>query len=147
MTRTVWLNTGLAFAALVATGCSSIQQAWAENGTNVEVRSSMPVACQADIVSSQLITITPLAINATVHQSCNATHDLSVVFGAASVSAPSKLIITFDGVLPNLKLSNAQVFVNLLPTDAVKPVTIRYNAGTLAQRQELARTWGITVAH
>ncbi|MEQ1754252.1 MAG: hypothetical protein ABL973_08960 [Micropepsaceae bacterium] len=112
---------------------------------NMEVHSSVPIACQAEIVSSQLLTITPLAINAVVRQTCNTTHDLSVTYNAASVISPSKLFITLEATLPSFKLSSAQVFAGLEPTESDKPVTIRYNAGTTAQRLELAQGWGITV--
>jgi hypothetical protein len=140
MTRpTLAIFPALAVAALFAA------QAGADTSVNMQVHSSLPISCHADIVSSQIVSITPLEITAQVQQSCNTRHDLAVTFSAASVTSPSKLIITLDGTLPSVKLSSAQTFANLAPTDSVKPLVIRYNAGTLAQRQQLAATWGLTI--
>lgn len=135
------------FSVLTALASTAVFQvpAIAGDTANMEVHSSVPIVCQAEVLSSQLISITPLAINAVVRQTCNATHDLAVTFNAASVTSPSKLIITLDNTLPSFKQSTAQVFASLGPTESDKPVTIRYNAGTLAQRQDLAQSWGITV--
>jgi hypothetical protein len=140
MTRSTFvLLSSLAVAALIA------QQAGADTSVNMQVHSSLPISCHADIVSSQIVSITPLEITAQVQQSCNTRHDLAVTFSAASVTSPSKLIITLDGTLPSVKLSSAQTFANLAPTESVKPLVIRYNAGTPAQRQQLAATWGLTI--
>ena len=140
MTRsTIVLLSTLAVAALIA------QTAGADTSVNMQVHSSLPISCHADIVSSQIVSITPLEITAQVQQSCNTRHDLAVTFSAASVTSPSKLIITLDGTAPSVRLSSAQTFANLAPTESVKPLVIRYNAGTLAQRQQLAATWGLTI--
>ena len=137
----------LRFFVLTAIALIPVSQfnAIAGDTANLEVHSSVPIACQAEIVSSQLLSITPLAINAVVRQTCNSTHDLSVTYNAASVTSPSKLLISLDGSAPSFKLSSAQVFASLGPTESDNPVTIRYNAGTTAQRQELAQGWSITV--
>jgi hypothetical protein len=134
-----------ALAALPFAFLAAIAPTSAGNGINVDVRSNLPVSCEASVVSSQLVTITPLLINATVHRACNTKHDLSVTYNPLSVTQPNRLFITFDSAAPNLKMSGVQVFTNLPHTDSIKPLTIRYSGGTLLQRQALASTWGITV--
>lgn len=138
-------STSLLMPALALAVFSAVPLAMAETSVNMQVHSSMPIACQAEIVSSQVVSITPLAIDAQVRQTCNAHHDLAVTFSAASVTSPSKLLISLDGVAPSVRLASSQVFANLAPTESTKPLTIRYNAGTLAQRQQLAATWGLTM--
>lgn len=117
----------------------------ADSSVNMQVHSTLPISCHSDIVSSEVVSITPLVIDAQVQQSCNTRHDLAVTFSAASVASPAKLIITLDGVAPSVKLASSQIFANLAPTESVKPLRISYNAGTLAQRQQLAATWGLTI--
>lgn len=121
-------------------------RASADSSVNMQVHSNLPISCHLEIVASQIISITPLAIDASVQQSCNTRHDLAVTFSAASVTRPAQLIITLDGAAPSVKLSSSQVFAALAPTESTKPLTIRYNAGTLAQRQQLAATWGLTIS-
>ena len=113
--------------------------------TRVDVHSRVPVACEATIVTSNVVTITPLLINATVHQSCNTTHDLSVTYIPQSVTSPNRLSITFDGASPNVKLSGSQTFTNLAHTISSKPLIIRYSGGTTLQRKALANSLGIAV--
>ncbi|MEQ1864521.1 MAG: hypothetical protein ABL996_07685 [Micropepsaceae bacterium] len=123
----------------------ALVSAHADSAVNIDVRSNLPVSCEASIVTSQLVTTTPLLINATIRRICNTKHDLSVTYNPQSVTQPNRLFITFDSAAPNVKLSGAQVFTNLPHTNSIKPLTIRYSGGTLLQRRELARTWGITV--
>lgn len=135
----------LTIAAVLSALTAAHAPVRADSGVNVNVRSNLPVSCEASIVTSQLVTTTPLLINATIRRVCNTKHDLSVTYNPQSVTQPSRLSITFDGAAPNVKLSGAQVFTNLPHTNSTKPLTIRYSGGTLLQRRELARTWGITV--
>jgi hypothetical protein len=118
----------------------------ADNDISIDLRSNLPVSCEASVVASTLVTITPLLINATVRRVCNTKHDFAVNYAPQSVSQPARLTITFDGAAPNVKLAGSQIFTNLPPTNSIKPLTIRYSGGTLLQRQELARTWRITVS-
>jgi hypothetical protein len=134
----------LATLALVASSFAPVSGR-ADSGLNIDLRSNLPVSCEASIVTSQLVTTTPLLINATIRRVCNTKHDLSVTYNPQSVTQPARLSITFDGAAPNVKLSGAQIFTNLPHTNSIKPLTIRYSGGTLLQRKELARTWGITV--
>lgn len=137
------LAASIVSAALI---CSSIAAASASpSETRVSVHARLPVACEATIVASTVVTITPLLINATVHQSCNTRHDLSVTYVPQSVTNPTRLVITFDGALPNVKAPGVQTFTNLTHTVSDKPLVIRYSGGTTLQRQALAKSLGIAV--
>lgn len=143
MTRKKSFVAATALAAL--SWVQFIPGASAGPGARIDVRSTLPVACEASIVVSQIVTITPLLINASVHQACNTRHDLSVTYAPLSVMQPSRLFVTFDGASPNIKAPGSQTFTNLAHTDSVKPLTIRYAGGTILQRKELVRTLGIAV--
>jgi hypothetical protein len=133
------------WAALPMALIAALAPVHADDGVKFDVRSNLPVSCEASIVASTLVTITPLLINATVRRVCNTKHDLAVSYPPLSVSQPTRLSITFDGAAPNVKLPGSQIFTNLPHTNSIKSLTIRYSGGTLGQRQELARSWKITV--
>jgi len=142
MTRSTFaVFSSLALAALTAS------QAGADTSVNMQVHSSLPISCNADVVSSTIVSMSPiLTIEAQVRQSCNTHHDLAVTFGAVSGIVPNKLSIKFDGVVSTVKQLNSQLFPNLAPTDSVKALEIVYTGTNLAQRQQLAATWGLTIS-
>jgi archaellum component FlaF (FlaF/FlaG flagellin family) len=138
---TIAVLSSLVMAALTA------QQAGADTSVNMQVHSSLPISCHAAVVSSTIVSTSPvLTIAAQVQQSCNTHHDLAVTFVGVTGIVPSKLSIKFDGVVATVKQANAQVFPNLAPTDSVKSLDIVYSSGTAAQRQQLAATWGLTIS-
>lgn len=140
MTHRHWL-----IIAATAALALSAPAAQADNSTGVDVRSHLPVSCQVSVVSSQIVTITPLLINATVAEACNTKHDLSVTYNTLLVIHPNRLTITYNGLPPNVPTPGNQTWTNLPATNAQKQLVIRYTGGTRSQRELLARNWGITV--
>lgn len=130
-------------AALAA--LALLSPARAEPSVGVDVRSHLPVSCRVSVVASQVVTITPLLINATVAEACNTKHDLSVTYNTLLVIHPNRLTITYDGRPPNVPTPGNQTWTNLAATNTQKPLVIRYSGGTRSQRELLAQTWGITV--
>ena len=135
------------WATIVAAGAllAAAVTAQAEGSVDVDIKSRLPVSCEVTVVSSTVVTLTPLLINASVREKCNARHDLTVTYNTALVIRPTQLSITYDGGLPNVPTAGAQSFTNLPARTAVKPLVIRYSGGTLTQRRLLSQNWAITV--
>lgn len=119
--------------------------AQAEGAVDVDIKSRLPVSCEVTVASSTIVTLTPLLINASIREKCNARHDLTVIYNTALVIRPAQLTITYDARPPNDPMPGGQSFTNLPARTAVKPLVIRYSGGTLTQRRLLSQNWSITV--
>lgn len=124
---------------------ASLTVAHAEGSLSVDVKAQMPVSCEASVVASQVVSITPLLINATIRENCNTRHDLSFIYDPRHVIRPSRLFVTYDGKAPDVRTTGAETFTNLPHRNVTKPLTISYSGGTTLQRQALAQTWRISV--
>ena len=112
---------------------------------NVQITTRVPLVCEASIVSSNVVSLSPLLINARVRQACNSAHELSVTYLPVNLTRPNLLLMTFAGQDPVSKTPGDVSFGNFQSTSAVKFLRIFYAGGTLSERQQLAATIHIAV--
>ncbi|MCE9521903.1 MAG: hypothetical protein K8S25_05660 [Alphaproteobacteria bacterium] len=113
--------------------------------TGVQIQANVPLVCEASILSSNVVTFTPLVINAQVQQSCNSTHELKVTYAPANLTRPNLLFMFLAGQPPVAKTPGDVDFGNFQSTNLVKRLRILYAGGTLGERQQLAQTIAIAV--
>jgi len=110
-----------------------------------EIRAYLPLTCQADITSYDVASAETLTIDAVVHQSCNASNQLSVRYDGAAVANPAGLSITYAGRPPVARSSGEATFAQDRYINALRPLRITYAGGSEADRQRLAATVTVDV--
>ena len=113
--------------------------------TGVQITSTVPLTCDANILSWNVVTFTPLLINARVQQSCNSAHDLSVTYAPANVTTPNLLFMFLGGQPPVATTPGDIDFGNFQSTNVIKRLRILYSGGTLAERHQLSHTIAIAI--
>src|SRR5262245_634601 len=89
----------------------------------ITVKTQSPVECSADATFT-VVRLSPLIIDASVHQRCNTTHALVVTYQPETLTNPQHLAITLEGQQPNVSAPGSASFTNLPYTDSVQNVRI-----------------------
>jgi len=101
---------------------------------------------RASTIIVTLYALSPLQISARIRRNCNTSHDLTALFPPDTVTQPTRLSVSLAGAGTPAAAPGTRLFANLPWTDTTSTLTIRYPAGTLRQRQTLARSWRISVS-
>lgn len=133
-------------AAMAALGVAAAAAGRGDSAGGTSIGAVVPAQCEAYVASTRVVSLSPLQINASIRRKCNTSHDLSVLFQPDSVTQPTRLSVTLQGASAPTASPGTRLFANLPWTDTTSTLTIRYNGGTLRQRQTLARTWRISVS-
>jgi hypothetical protein len=133
-------------AALAALGIAAAAAGRGDSAGGTSIDAVVPAQCEAFVASSRVVSVTPLQISASIRRKCNTSHDLTVLFPSDTVTQPARLSVSLAGAGTPAASPGTRLFANLPWTDTTSTLTIRYPAGTLRQRQTLARTWRISVS-
>lgn len=115
------------------------------DSVRIEIRAYMPLICGAEITSFNVVSNQPLVVDATVRQSCNGDHELSVSYDAASVTNTGDVSFNYDGRAPQHTSLGSVGFGAEHHTNVVRSLHIAYAGGSDAQRQQFAHTIAIAV--
>jgi hypothetical protein len=144
------LMAGLAALAALGTAAAWTLSATAANrgdsAGGTAIGAVVPAQCEAFVTSSRIVSLSPLQISASIRRKCNTSHDLTVLFPPDTVTQPTRLSVSLAGAGTPSAAPGTRLFANLPWTDTTSTLTIRYPAGTLRQRQTLARSWRISVS-
>lgn len=108
------------------------------------IRGYVPLTCNASIVRAEVRDGATLRIDATVSQSCNSKHQMSVRFSSEADTAG--LSVIYNGASPVVAAPGLRSFGQERFAKAVRALQIIYSGGTPAQREALARTVTIEVS-
>jgi hypothetical protein len=112
---------------------------------SASVQTRIPVVCSVEATLA-VVRLTPLVIDAAVHQKCNTQHDLNVTYRPENLSRPRLLQISLAGVEPTFNTPGSARFTNLPYQDSVQHLRISY-AGPRNERELLMRTIRVGVSY
>ncbi len=115
------------------------------DSARIEIRAYMPLICGAEITAFQVVSNQPLVVDATVRQSCNGDHEISVNYDPESVTNTGDLAFVYDGRTPSHASLGSVGFGAEHHTDVVRSLRITYAGGSDAQRAQFAHTIAIAV--
>jgi len=137
------MRTWIIFAA--AAGAAFAAAPAGADSASVEIKAEVPTQCNIDVGEPDIVTTDPLFVTISVNRVCNATHQLSVAYQPAVLSAEETFVVTLDGVPPNFQSAGLVKFTNLPPTNSSETLMIAY-AGPPAEGSQIASTVVISIA-
>jgi hypothetical protein len=114
------------------------------DSASVEIKAEVPSQCNANVGVPDVVTTDPLLVTISVERVCNATHQMSVTYQPAVLSAEETFAVTFDGAGPDVSGAGMVKYTNLPPTNSTKTLTIAY-AGPAAEGNQIASTVVIAI--
>jgi hypothetical protein len=137
----------LVFAGIAAIGVNDSDAEMRAKGDSgqTQVWAHVPLICGAEISGFNIVSHGPLVLDATVRQSCNGDHELSVNYDPASVSNTSDLSFDYGGRAPSRVTLGSAGFGEEHHTDVVRTLHVVYTGGTDAEHDQFSRTIGIAL--